>query len=297
MDTNALKAFVAIVDQSSFSEAAEALHLTQPAISKRLAALENQLGTPLLERSQRQIRLTDAGARLLPHARRILDEVHNAQQALVDQSGEVSGHLALIASHHIGLHHLPAWLQQLSQAHPEISLGLQFIDSEGAYDQMLRRTAELAFVTLSESMDQSFEVHLRWEDRMAFVAAPHHPLAALEDANLDALSAYDALLPEAGTATFRSVSRLFLGADLPLNLPMPTNYMETLKVMAGAGLGWSVLPTSMVDASLKVLPVPHQVSRLLGAIGLRGRTLSPQARALLDIANRLRPEADAAIAR
>ena len=131
MDTNALKAFVAIVDQGSFSEAAEALHLTQPAISKRLAALENQLGTPLLERSQRKIRLTDAGARLLPHARRILDEVHNAQQALLDQSGEVSGHLALIASHHIGLHHLPAWLQQPS-AETELWLPMVFSEQQAA---------------------------------------------------------------------------------------------------------------------------------------------------------------------
>lgn len=288
MDSNALKAFVTIVDQGSFSEAAENLHLTQPAISKRLAALENQLGTSLLERSHRQIRLTDAGARLLPHARRILDEVHNARLALQDGAGEVSGHLALIASHHIGLHHLPAWLQRLSREYPEVSLGLQFMDSEGAYDQMRKRTAELAFVTLSESMDQSFEVHVRWEDRMAFVVSPDHPLAQLDSPGLAELSRYDALLPEAGTATYRTVSRLFLDADLPLNLPMPTNYMETLKVMAGVGLGWSVLPVNMVDESLKVVPVPHRVSRFLGAIGLRGRTLSPQARALLGIAGEIR---------
>lgn len=288
MDSNALKAFITIIDQGSFSEAAETLHLTQPAISKRLAALENQLGTPLLERRHRQIRLTDAGARLLPHARRILDEVHNARLALQDGAGEVSGHLALIASHHIGLHHLPAWLQRLSREYPEVSLGLQFMDSEGAYDQMRKRTAELAFVTLSESMDQSFEVHVRWEDRMAFVVSPDHPLAQLDSPGLAELSRYDALLPEAGTATYRTVSRLFLDADLPLNLPMPTNYMETLKVMACVGLGWSVLPVNMVDESLKVVPVPHRVSRFLGAIGLRGRTLSPQARALLGIAGEIR---------
>ncbi len=288
MDSNALKAFVTIVDQGSFSEAAEALHLTQPAISKRLAALENQLGAPLLERSHRQIRLTDAGARLLPHARQILDEVHNARLALKDREGAVSGHLSLIASHHIGLHHLPAWLQQLGQGYPEVSLGLQCTEPEGASDPLRQRTAEPAFVPLTEAMDQSFEVHLRWEDRMAFVVAPGHPLAAMSEPDLAALSRSDALLPEAGTATYRTVSRLFLDAGLSLNLPMPTNYMETLKVMAGVGLGWSVLPVSMVDDSLKVLPVPHRVSRFLGAIGLRGRSLSPQARALLEIAGQFR---------
>ncbi|MEP2607230.1 LysR family transcriptional regulator, partial [Marinobacter sp.] len=156
MDANSLKAFLTIVDQESFSEAAELLHLTQPAISKRLAALENQLGTKLIDRSNRQVRLTDAGARLLPHARRILDEVHNARQALSDREGSVSGQLSVIASHHIGLHHLPAWLRRLNRDYPEVSLELQFMDSESAFGQMRKRTAELAFVTLSESMDQAF---------------------------------------------------------------------------------------------------------------------------------------------
>ena len=64
MDANSLKAFLTIVDQGSFSEAAETLHLTQPAISKRLAALETQLDTRLIDRSNREIRLTEAGTRL-----------------------------------------------------------------------------------------------------------------------------------------------------------------------------------------------------------------------------------------
>ena len=76
MDIAALTAFTEIVATGSFSQAAEKLHLTQPAISKRLAALENQLGTKLIDRSNRQVRLTNAGARLLPHARMILDEIH-----------------------------------------------------------------------------------------------------------------------------------------------------------------------------------------------------------------------------
>ncbi|KPQ01436.1 LysR family transcriptional regulator [Marinobacter sp. HL-58] len=288
MDSNSLKAFLTIVDQESFSEAAELLHLTQPAISKRLAALENQLGTKLIDRSNRQIRLTDAGARLLPHARRILDEVHNARQALSDREGAISGPLSVIASHHIGLHHLPAWLRRLNRDYPEVSLELQFMDSESAFGQMRKRTAELAFVTLSESMDQAFEVHVRWEDTMAFVVSPEHPLASLDKPGLEDLSRYDALLPEAGTATYRTISRLFLDAGLPLKIQMPTNYLETIKMMASVGLGWSVLPVSMVDDTLKVLPVPHSVSRILGAVGLRGRSLSPQARALLDIAAELK---------
>lgn len=287
MDPQALRAFIAVVDRGSFSEAADSLHLTQPAISKRLAALEQQLGTSLIDRSQRQFRLTEAGAKLLPHARRILDEVHNARLALHADTGAVRGNLALIASHHIGLHHLPAWLRAYTRRYPDVSLELQFMDSESAYDQMRKRTAELAFVTLSESMDPGFETRVRWPDPMAFVASPGHPLAQLTAPTLADLARYDALLPETGTATYRSISRLFLETGLTLRPRMPTNYLETIKVMTGVGLGWSVLPMTMADTSLTVLPVAHPVARVLGGIGLRGRVLSPQAQALLAIAEEL----------
>lgn len=287
MDAHLLQAFVTIVDQASFSEAAERLHLTQPAISKRLSALENLTGNRLIDRSNRKIRLTDAGARLLPHARRIIDEVHNAKLALSDRRDSVSGRLSVIASHHIGLHHLPAWLRRLNREFPEVSLELKFMDSESAFERMEKRTAELAFVTLSESMSPTFEVATRWEDAMAFVVSPEHPLATLPAPTLADLARYDALLPEAGTATYRSVSRLFLDEGLTLQLQMPTNYLETIKVMASVGLGWSVLPVNMMDSTLIRLPMDYEVSRLLGAIGLKSRSLSPQAKALLAIAAEL----------
>ncbi len=288
METQTLAAFIAVVDEGSFSAAAEALNLTQPAISKRIATLEQQFNAPIIDRSQRKLALTDAGQRLLPHARRILDEFHNARLALSPDDGDVQGQLALIASHHIGLHHLPAWLRRLNRDYPDIHLGLQFMDSESAFDRMRKRSAELAFVTLNDTMDHSFEVHARWDDDMAFVAGPDHPLAKLDNPTLADLAAYSALLPDPGTATYRAISRLFLEADLTLRPEMPTNYLETIKMMTSVGLGWSVLPRGMLDDSLAELAIAARVSRVLGAVGLRGRALSPPARALLGIVNELR---------
>ncbi|WP_152206712.1 LysR family transcriptional regulator [Marinobacter changyiensis] len=287
MDTQVLAAFLAVVDEGSFSEAADALHLTQPAVSKRVATLENQLGALVIDRSQRKLRLTDAGTRLLPHARRILDELHNARLSLSAFEGDVRGQLSLIASHHIGLHHLPAWLRRLNRDFPEVSLSLQFMDSESAFDQMRKRSAELAFVTLNESMDRSFEIHTRWPDPMAFVVGNEHTLTEVAMPSLRDLAHFPALLPDKGTATYRAISALFLDADLTLKPQMPTNYLETIKMMTSVGLGWSVLPRSMVDESLTVLAINQDVSRVLGAVGLRGRTLSAPARTLLDIAAEL----------
>ncbi|MBO6849482.1 MAG: LysR family transcriptional regulator [Marinobacter sp.] len=283
MDAHSLKAFLTIVDQGSFSEAADILHLTQPAISKRLAALENQLGSPLIDRSHRQIRLTDAGARLLPHARKILDEIHNARMALSADSATVEGELQIIASHHIGLHHLPNWLRRFNRDYPGVSLSLQFMESDVAYEQMRKRNAELAFVTLSDSMASHFVVYDQWSDPMAFVVGPEHFLAGLDSPTLKDLASHPALLPDTTTATFRVVSRLFLEANLPLHPQMPTNYLETIKMMTSVGLGWSVLPLNMVDDSVRRLDVGFPVTRVLGAVGLTGRQLSGAARALIEI--------------
>jgi len=283
MDSNTLRAFLAIVDQGSFSEAAEQLHITQPAISKRLATLEAQLGAELVDRSQRQLKLTDAGARLLPHARRILDEIHNARIALSPNTREIAGELQIIASHHIGLHHLPSWLRRFKRDYPQVTFDLQFMESDAAYAQMRKRGAELAFVTLSDNIDPNFKVYAQWPDPMAFVVGPEHPLAALKQPTLADLSGHAALLPDTSTGTYRLVSRLFMEANLPLSSQMPTNYLETLKMMTSVGLGWSVLPVRMLDSSLRVLSVEHSVARLMGAIGLSGRDLSGTAQALLAI--------------
>lgn len=283
MDSNSLRAFLTIVDQGSFSEAAEVLHLTQPAISKRLAALETQLGTKLIDRSHREIRLTDSGSRLLPHARKILDEIHNATVALSPDSSVVEGELEIIASHHIGLHHLPNWLRRFTKAYPDVTLNLQFMESDAAFHQMLKRNAELAFVTLSDSMQSQFVVYEQWTDPMAFVAGADHELTNRRNLSLADLAPFPALLPDTATATFRTVSRLFIESNLPLKQQIPTNYLETLKMMTSVGLGWSVLPVSMLDESVRVLDVGYSVNRVLGAVGLEGRQLSQAAKALLEV--------------
>jgi DNA-binding transcriptional LysR family regulator len=118
---------------------------------------------------------------------------------------------------------------------------------------------------------------------MVFVAGAEHPLASLSKPGLSDLADHPALLPDTSTATYRVVSRLFLEANLHLNPQMPTNYLETIKMMTSVGLGWSVLPLRMVDESLRVLDVGKPVSRVLGGIGLSGRQLSNAALALLDI--------------
>ena len=116
MDLGALDAFVAIADTGSFSAAGERLFLTQPAVSKRIAALEAQLGRRLFDRVGREVALTEAGLALLPRARRILAELDDSRRALGNLDAEVGGRLSLATSHHVGLHRLPPLLRAFSQS-------------------------------------------------------------------------------------------------------------------------------------------------------------------------------------
>jgi DNA-binding transcriptional LysR family regulator len=118
MDLANLNAFIAIAETGSFSGAGERLHLTQPAISKRIAGLEQQLKVRLFDRLGREVGLTEAGRALLPRAYQILNVLDDTRRALTNLTGEVSGRLTLATSHHIGLHRLPPLLREFTRRYP-----------------------------------------------------------------------------------------------------------------------------------------------------------------------------------
>ncbi|SHE90339.1 DNA-binding transcriptional regulator, LysR family [Microbulbifer donghaiensis] len=281
MEIQWLKAFLATAEQGSVSEAAEHLHLTQPAVSKRLAALEQQLGTALFDRIGRRLQLTDAGRALLPRARHILNEVSDAERELRSLGGQVTGSLRIATSHHVGLHHLPPVLKEFSLRYPEVALDIDFVDSEQAYEALMAGEYELAVVTLALKEYPSLDAHVIWPDPCVVVAAPDHPLARKKTLDLTDLAHYPAILPDLNTYTGRLIKREFDAQGLRLTAKLATNFLETIKMMAGVGLGWSVLPRTLVDDSLAVLPVEKlHVVRNLGVISHRARTLSNAASAL-----------------
>ncbi|WHI50050.1 LysR family transcriptional regulator [Microbulbifer sp. MLAF003] len=284
MEIQWLKAFLAIAERGSVSEGATQLHLTQPAVSKRLAALEQQLGATLFNRIGRRLQLTDAGRVLLPRARHILNEISDAERELRALSNSVSGSLRIATSHHVGLHHLPPVLREFSNRYPEVALDIDFLDSEQAYEALMAAKYELAVVTLALKEYPHLNAQVIWPDPCVVVAAPEHPLTKIPTLELADLADYPAILPDLNTYTGRLIKREFDAQGLKLSAKLATNFLETIKMMACVGLGWSVLPHTLVDESLAVLPVKKlQVLRNLGVISHRGRTLSNAASALQEM--------------
>ncbi len=282
MDLANLNAFIAVAETRSFSLAAELLHLTQPAVSKRIAALEAQLDVRLFDRLGRDVSLTEAGRALLPRAYQILNVLDDTRRALTNLNGDIGGRLSLATSHHIGLHRLPPLLRAFTRAHPQVSLDIRFLDSEVAYDEVLHGRAELAVITLAPLTAEPVLAVKVWDDPLDFVVAPEHPLASKVDITLADVAGHPAVFPGGNTFTHHIAQRLFEREGLTPNITMSTNYMETIKMMVSIGIAWSVLPRRMLDEQVVSLPLPGvQLTRQLGYILHRERTLSNAARAFM----------------
>jgi len=273
---------VAIADAGSFSRAADALFLTQPAISKRIATLEAELGTPLFDRIGRGVQLSPAGSALLDQARRILNEVAEAKRRIAGLSGQIKGPLTLGTSYHIGLHRLQPALQAFNQQHPGVHLDLRFMDSEAACLAVENGQLELAIITLPTRPAASLRCEVLWDDVLEVVVGHGHALAGITEITLDALTHYPAILPVAGTTTREIILAALAPIRERLNIGTETNYLDVIKMLVSIGLGWSVLPHTLIDAELKVVQIEGiRINRQLGSVTHASRTLSNAAQAMI----------------
>ena len=247
MDINNLQAFLAIAETQSFSAAAERLFITQPAISKRIAALESVLDARLFHRSGRRVQLTEAGEALIPSAQRIVDEFSHSKELISNLEGAVGGRLRIGTSHHIGLHRLPPILSEYTAQYPAVELDIHFMDSEEACAAVDRGELELAVATLPESPFPRLETLLIWPDPLDFVAGSNHPLANDSVVDITTLAEHRAIMPARGTITREILDKALLPHNLRLQVKMETNYLETIKMMVSVGLGWSLLPPQYVQ--------------------------------------------------
>lgn len=290
MDAPSLSAFVTAAELSSFSLAADKLRLTQPAISKRIANLEQQLQCRLFDRIGRKISLTDAGQTLLPRARNILIEIEDTARLLANRNDKIEGRLSLATSHHISLHRLPRVLRQYSSNYPDVVLDLKFEQSEVAYEGVLNGSLELAVITLSPQPHPQICATTIWLDTLCYCSATDHPLAQQASLQLTDLTQHKAILPTPTTFTRQLVERRFDRQGQRLNVGMSTNNLDTIRMMVSIGLGWSLLPQTLLDAQVQPLKLQvEQIQRPLGLIYHRDRTLSNAAQAFIKL---LKQQAD-----
>jgi len=287
MDIQNLTAFISVSEQRSFSKAAEHLFITQPAVSKRISALEKELNTRLFDRIGKRVQLTKAGQALLPSALRILAELEESRRAIGNLDEKVSGKLSIATSHHIGLHRLPPVLRAFTRLYTDVDLDIRFMDSEEACSCVLKGEVELAIATLPEKKWPQLQSRVIWHDPLDIVISAQHPQAGSSPMTVAQLSKIPAILPSQNTFTRVLLENALVqnnsGRDQQnLNIAMETNYLETIKMMVSIGLGWSVLPVSMISSDISIINIKGiEIERQLGVVSHLQRTLSNAAKMLV----------------
>src|SRR5690554_3881950 len=243
MDRTSIESFILTAELDSFSKAAEKLHITQPAISKRIANLEKQLGSELLLRSNKEVQLTSAGVVFLQHARKLIAAMNDCQIAIQNTQEHIAGNLKIGISHHIGLHRLPPYLKLFTDTFPKVHLQIQFITSEEASQLIHNDQLEIALITLPETPPAKMHMQSLWQDPLQIVVAGSHALAKKQQNNplsLEEVSRHPAILPSFDSYTGQLIEQLFNEHELKVNHYIETNNLETISMMTSIGLGWTV---------------------------------------------------------
>jgi DNA-binding transcriptional LysR family regulator len=271
-DHQTISAYLAVAETGSFSAAASKLFITQPAVSKRIALLEQQIGLPLFERHARQILLTEAGERLLPIARQVRQVLEEFASAAQETNQPLAGRLRIALSHYAGLHLLPAALTEFSQRYPAVLLDLQFMDSEAAILAVAQGRVRLAFGTLAnDGLGSSSQgmIHTTplWRERLVPLCALRHrhenPLDLQELAQ-----GLPIILPAAQTSTRQAIDCWLMAQGITPLAVIEVNQLDSIALLVGTGIGWSVLPETLKNPQLVEIATPDTPppERTLGLI-------------------------------
>ena len=280
-----LRAFVAVVDLEGFHRAAEALNLSQPALSRRIQRLEAAVGAALLERTTRRVGLTTVGRELLPLVRRMLDEFDSSLFAMRDVGRQRGGQITLACVPTAAFYFLPSVIARFNEQYPNIRFRILDLSANEGLESVARGEVEFGINLLGASDPElSFEPLL--EDPFVLACRRDHPLAMRD------LLAWSDLEGQPLVAVSRaSGNRILLDAALVragvrLSWSYEVTHLSTSLGLVEAGLGISVLPklaTPQSDHPIIVTrPIRNpEVSRTIGVVRRRGSRLAPPAERFL----------------
>ncbi|MCC6178581.1 MAG: LysR family transcriptional regulator [Chloroflexi bacterium] len=245
-----IEAFVEVVRRGTVSRAADALGITQPALTARLHAIERELGQPLFARSGRGVRLTDAGRVFCPHAERALAAVADGRRAVDDLGSGRAGKLILGATPSVSSYVLPRVLKRYREEHPGVELTLRTGHSEQVVELVAAEAVDLAIVR--DLHHDDLEVTPLYDDELSLVTHPGHPFALRGSTTLSEVVAGGLLVFDRASSYFELTHALFTEAGVPVRILMELDNFEAAKRMIEEGLGVALLPKIAVARELEL---------------------------------------------
>jgi len=286
-----LQVFHAVAKHLSFTKAAEALFMTQPAVTSQIRQLEEHFNTRLFDRARGGITLTPAGAMALEYAERILEVSAELDKRLQEMSGKLSGSLLIGASTTIADYLLPKVLGTYKAKFPAVVPQLFVANSEVVQARLVERSLDIGFIE-SDTHLPLLAVEVCCEDELQVTCAPTHPFAGLASVSPEALTQHAYICRESGSGTRHVIDNYLRTAGVApdaLQRIMELGSPEAQKGLLATGLGFSIMSSVTVANEVRLgqlvqIPLAPRLIRSLYVVYPKERIHSQLVRSFLDFA-------------
>jgi DNA-binding transcriptional LysR family regulator len=247
MELRQLETFVRLVELGTFTRAAEEMSLTQPAVTRQIAALEAELKTRLLDRLGRRVELTAAGKALFPYADRMVRLSQEAVVAVRDVAAGVSGPLSVGASGTASAYILPDVVRQFTQSYPTVELSVHTGPSARVADMVMRNLVDVGVVMNFEGHEGIDSVTVAFYESVLVVPLGHKLIREDKGAPVEEFAQSDFIVMQRGTNLRSYVDQILAQSGEQPRIVMELDNVEAIKKMIEAGLGVSLLPKLAVE--------------------------------------------------
>jgi DNA-binding transcriptional LysR family regulator len=249
-----LQVFHTVARHLSFTKAAEALHMTQPAVTFQVRQLEEYFNTRLFDRTHNRISLTEAGKRVFEYADRVFELYAEMENSVRELTGEISGLLIIGASTTIAEYMLPALLGDFKHKYPDVNVRLKVSNSDGIVSMVENNIIDLGVVEAPVA-NKNLAVEVCRMDELVAIVPPSHAMAKAGSIPISKIAEYPYICREEGSGTREVIMESLVGQGMnpsDLNVSMELGSPEAIKGAVEAGMGISVVSRATVSKELQL---------------------------------------------
>ncbi|MEZ7843647.1 MAG: LysR family transcriptional regulator [Opitutales bacterium] len=282
------KIFSDLVESESFSRAAKLNGITQSAVSQQLRAMEKHFSILIVDRSQKQFRLTREGQKLYESAKEMLYLYDKLNSELQEMKKVISGTIHISTVYSIGLHELPPYVKVFLAKFPEVNIRVEYRRANMVYEDILTNSIDLGLIAYPQKHKQ-LEVLPFHDDILVLVVSPEHPFAQRNSVDIQDVAGQKFIGFEPDIPTRKATDIIFKEANIEAEPVMEFDNVETVKRAVEINAGIAILPQTTVireeaQGLLKVLKFKNQTyKRPLALIHRKGRVLTPAIKKLIDL--------------
>ena len=274
------KIFSDLVESQSFSRAAKLNGVTQSAVSQQLRAMEKHFAVLIVDRSQKQFRLTREGHKLYDSAKEILHRYDKLTSELQEMKKVISGTIHISTIYSIGLHELPPYITKFLKEFPSVNVRVEYRRSNLVYEDIIHNSVDLGLIAYPNKTRQ-LDVIPFLEDRLVLICNPDNDLAKETAVTIDDLKGQNFIGFDQDIPTRKATDQMFRDHKVDAEPVMEFDNIETVKRAVEINAGISIVPSATVKQEVKqnlLAAVPIKganVTRPLAIIHRKGRVLTP----------------------